>query len=66
MAGGRPPKDPAFKAVATSFKLPPDILAALRARAERERASLTAVVVSALRAYLAGPHQAEDSDRHTT
>lgn len=53
MPGGRPPKDPALKAVATSLKLPPDVLAALRARADRERVNLTAVVVSALRAYLA-------------
>jgi hypothetical protein len=53
MAGGRPPKDPALRAVATSFKLPSDVLAALRARADRERVHLTAVVVSALRVYLA-------------
>ena len=55
MASGRPPRDPALKAVATSFKLPPDVLAALRARADLERVSLTAVLVRALRAYLAPP-----------
>ncbi len=52
MAGGRPSKDPALKAVATSFKLPPDVLAALRARADLERVNLTAILVRALRAYL--------------
>ena len=55
MAGGRPLRDPALKAVATSFKLPPDVLAALRARADLERVSLTAVLVRALRVYLAPP-----------
>ena len=59
MSGGRPRKPASEKARGFSFKLPPDILAALRSRAERERVSLTAVAVSALRAHLAAPPEPE-------
>lgn len=55
MPGGRPSKPPSLKARTASFKLPPDLLAQLRERADRDRTSQAAVVVKALRAYLAEP-----------
>lgn len=53
MAGGRPSKPPGLKARTASFKLPPDLLAQLRERAEADRTSQAAVVIKALRAFLA-------------
>jgi len=39
-----------------NFRLPPDVLAALRGRAKKDRVSMTDVVEAALRAFLGVPH----------
>jgi hypothetical protein len=46
--------------------MPPEFVAALRARAKADGVSAGEVIVRSLRAYLAGPHQTDDSERHTT
>lgn len=52
MPAGRPALPPETKAKMAAFKLPPDLIAAIKARADREGLNATKIVIKAVRAYL--------------
>ncbi len=65
--GGRPLKDPAGPSRMASFRLPPATVEAIRGLAADLGVSQAEAIRLAIAAYRAGgPHQAEDSERHTT
>ncbi len=64
-AGGRPKREDGPTQV-VGARLTVAEVAALSVRAEAAGLSNAALAAAVLRAYLAGPHQTDDSERHTT